>query len=107
MGTLRSVARLGDTGEGTCYLHPEPTQYITTFVSNPDTTVTADGIIVCTIGAIGQATCGHMTIAVSGSGESIDPNGNAFHRVLDIGHVVGSTKSTYVVVTGSPYVSSE
>lgn len=107
MGTLKPICRIGDTGTGTCYLHASPTPFTTTFISNPGTTVTADGIEICTIGAIGNTTCGHQTIAITGSGESVDPLGNAFHRVGDTGHVIGSTQSVYTAVTGSPTCSSE
>lgn len=107
MGALKEVCRIGDTGTGICYAHPSPTEFTTTFVSNPGTTVTADGRIICTVGAIGTTTCGHHTIAMTGSGESKDPLGHAFHRVGDTGVVVENTEGTYVAITGSPTVSSE
>jgi hypothetical protein len=107
MATLFPVCRIGDQGEGICYEHPSPTAFTTTFVSNPGTTVTADGIEVCTIGAIGNTTCGHHTRAVTGSGQSQDINGNAFHRVGDTGIVIENPEGTYTVTTGSPTVTSE
>lgn len=107
MATLKPICRIGDQGQGTCYLHSSPTAFTTTFVSNPGTTVTVDGLGICTIGAIGNTTCGHQTIADTGSGLSNDNLGNAFHRVGDTGHVIGSTQSTYTATTGSPTCSSE
>ena len=107
MGVLKPVCRLGDQGTGTCYAHPSPTAFTTTFVSTPGTTVTVDGIVICTIGTIGTTTCGHHTQASTGSGESKDPLGNAFHRVGDVGFVIENTEGTYVATTGSGTTSSE
>ena len=107
MATLKPVCRIGDQGTGICHLHDSPTPYTTTFISNPGTTVTADGIEICTIGAIGNATCGHQTVATTGSGQSTDALGNAFHRVGDQGHIIGDTAGIYTATTGSPTVSSE
>jgi hypothetical protein len=109
MATLKAICRIGDQGQGICYLHASPTAFTTTFVSNPgSSTITADGLEVCTIGAIGNATCGHNTRATTGSGASSDPNGNAFHRVGDTGVILQDTsgKSTYTATTGSPTCSS-
>jgi N-acetylglucosamine kinase-like BadF-type ATPase len=103
----KPVCRIGDQGQGICHLHASPTPYTTTFISNPGTTVTADGLVVCTIGAIGNATCGHQTIATTGSGLSQDINGNAFHRVGDQGHIIGDAAGIYTATTGSGIVSSE
>lgn len=109
MAVLKPICRIGDTGQGTCYLHSSPTAFTTTFYSNPNTTVTADGFEVCTIGALGHTTCGHTTRATTGSGLSTDILGNAFHRVGDSGIVVedSSGQSTYTATTGSPTCSSE
>lgn len=107
MGVLKPVARIGDQGQGICYLHTSPTSYTTTFVTTPATTITVNGIEICVVGTIGNATCGHQTIAVTGSGVSGDLNGHAFHRVGDIGYVIGDENSTYIVTTGSDILSSE
>jgi hypothetical protein len=109
MATLQPVCRIGDTGQGICYLHASPTEFITTFYSNPGTTTTADGLVVCTIGALGHATCGHTTRATTGSGQSQDILGNAFHRVGDTGVIIEDTsgESVYTAITGSPDVTSE
>lgn len=107
MGTLLPVALIGHTGHGTCYLHSPPQAYTTTFYQTPATTITVNGVEVCVVGTLGHATCGHDTIATTGSGVSGDPNGNAFHRVGDQGHIIGDAGSTYVVDVGSNILSSE
>jgi hypothetical protein len=96
------VCRVGDTGVGICYAHPVPTPYVTTFVEGGAVGVTADGLDVCIVGAIGMATCGHPTVALTGSDIAV-ANDLGLHRVGDTGANFGP----YTAMTGSDLVQSE
>ncbi len=94
------VARVGDTGVGICYAHPTPTPFTTTFTEGNITALIDDkGVI--TIGAIGVTTCGHHTIAMTGSSTVEGDNSNGVHRVGDVGIVLEDNRGTYVCVSGS------
>jgi len=96
---MAKVCRVGDTGSGTCFLHGTPQAYTTTFIAN-DSVVTNQGTQVIRVGDIGNASCGHQTIATTGSGTS-GADGKAFHRTGDVGHIIGSEASTYTANEGS------
>lgn len=106
MADFRPVCRIGDHGEGICYLHDTPTPFTTTFYTGSER-VFADGIRVCVVGTLGHASCGHTTIATNGSEISVSPDG-ALHRVGDTGRILEdeSGRSTYVATTGSLFVDS-
>lgn len=95
------VCKLGDLGEGVCYLHDTPQPYITTFIEGA-TSAFADGKLLMTVGGIGLASCGHTTIAWSGSGLSV-ANGKGLHRVGDLG---STPNGPYVAITGSSTTTS-
>ena len=96
------IARVGDTGVGVCPAHPVPLIYTTTFRTGSDN-VLIDGQKACIIGTIGTSTCGHDTVALTGSQAVCSADGKAYHRVGDTGQNFG----TYTVTTGSPNVTSE
>jgi len=88
-------------GAGICYhpSHSSPEAYVTVFVSGADT-VSADGINVCFVGTVGIASCGHPTVALSGS-PTVTGEGIALHRTND----VGANYGPYVALAGSPTVT--
>jgi hypothetical protein len=96
------VCRLGDIGIGVCPAHRFPLNYVTTFISGADS-VFADNINVCEIGTIGISTCGHPTVALTGSGTVSIFGPQGVHRIGDTGINFGP----YVAVTGSDNVSAE
>lgn len=94
------VSRTGDLGLGICPAHNNSVTYITTLISsNPN--VTADGIPIVTIGDIGISTCGHATIALTGSTFG-NVNTKKIHRLGDM----GTNPGPYTVITGSSTVDS-
>ncbi len=90
-----------DIGIGTCPCHDSPVGYTTLFVTGaPHTTV--EGHPAGVVGTVGVSSCGHSTIALTGS--SISDSDNApLHRIGD----TGSNCGPYTVVTGSPVVESD
>lgn len=100
----QQVCRVGDIGVGVCFGHPVPTPFVTVFI-NGDDIVSADGREVMRIGDIGICSCGHISIAVTGSELSKMSNGLGIHRVGDVGITTGP--GTYVAVTGSGVCTSE
>lgn len=101
----KPVARVGDTGVGTCYAHPEPTDFVVTFVSG-DSLSSSDGQQVCTVGCIGVTSCGHTTMALTGSSTVIGENGYGLHRVGDVGVVLEDDRGVYVVTSGSDILTA-
>ena len=99
---VAKVARVGDHGVGTCYQHKDPVRFTTVF-SQGDPIVEANGKQVMRIGDYGQASCGHQTVALTGSGTVTGSNLKGLHRVGDRGEIVGGG-GTYEVVSGSPDV---
>ena len=100
----QQVCRVGDVGVGVCFGHPVPTPFVTIFVSG-DGIVDVDDSQMMRIGDIGICSCGHISIAVSGSGITEGSNGMEVHRVGDVGITNGP--GTYVAVTGSGITDSE
>ncbi len=88
--------RVGDIGIGVCKCHKKAKKYTTVFISGADYTLD-NNKVACTINTVGNSTCGHPTIAQTGS-----PNTYlqklASHRINDVGANCGP----YVVVSGSP-----
>lgn len=99
--SAQPVTRIGDTGIGVCYLHDTPQPYVTTFIEGA-VSAYSDGKLIMTVGGIGMATCGHMTIAETGSGLSV-ANDKGLHRVGDVG---STPNGPYVAATGSSFVTS-
>lgn len=99
--SAQQVTRIGDFGFGTCYLHDSPQSYTTIFVEGA-VTAFSDGKLLMTVGGIGCATCGHMTIALTGSGLSV-ANGKGIHRTGDMG---STPNGPYIASIGSPFVTS-
>jgi hypothetical protein len=100
----QQVCRVGDVGVGVCFGHPVPTPFVTIFVSG-DGVVDVDGNQMMRIGDIGICSCGHVSIAVSGSAIVEGSNGMMAHRVGDVGITNGP--GTYVAVTGSSITDAE
>lgn len=88
-------SRTGDIGKGTCPAHPKPVSYVTVYISAQNT-VTVEGQTSERIGDIGIASCGHPTVALTGSATS-SVVGSPPHRVGD----AGSNPGPYVSVTGA------
>jgi len=96
----QAVARIGDTGEGTCSLHPG--NRIVTFDSGSSTTK-ADSVAILRIGDTGVTDCGGVTIATTGS-SAVKADDIFVHRVGDVGNILHDDviRGTYTVTTGSP-----
>lgn len=97
----QKVSRLTDIGIGICTCHSPPQVYTTTFITGSPT-VFVDELNVAIIGTIGTSTCGHPTVATTGSTISFARE-IPIHRVGDTGHNCGP----YVTMTGSDNVRSE
>lgn len=95
---MTSAMRIGDMGQGICYFHNPPEAYTTVFVSGAGS-VGANGEPCCFVGTVGTATCGHPTIALSGSPD-VSSEGIGMHRSGDVGQNGGP----YIALAGSPDV---
>jgi len=91
-------ARIGDLGQGICPCHDSPVSYITTFVTGSNS-VTTNGLVSTIIGTIGMSSCGHPTVALTGS-STVFKETKASHRLGDTGANCGP----YVTITASPDV---
>lgn len=100
----QSVCRVGDIGVGVCFGHAVPTPFVTVFVSG-DEIVGVDDQPMVRLGDIGVCTCGHISVATSGSAVAEGSNGMAPHRFGDIGITNGP--GVYVAVTGSDVTDAE
>jgi len=93
---MPGIARVGDIGVGTCPCHfPAPISYITTFATGAST-VNTNGSITTIISTIGISTCGHPTVALTGS-PNVNAESQPVHRLGDI----GSNCGPYITVTAS------
>ena len=97
---MSGIARVGDIGVGVCYWHKDPVPYTTVFITGAPTTMSND-IANAIIGTVGSASCGHGTVAISGSPD-VTFEGIGAHRIGDMGQNGGP----YTVVSGSPDVIS-
>lgn len=97
---MPAVARQGDIGVGVCPLHNGPQGY-NTVLGVGAVTVFTNGKSQANIGTPGIASCGHPTIATTGSG-SVTAETKGVHRVGDSGQNPGP----YTVTTGSPNVTA-
>lgn len=98
---MPNVCRVGDIGVGICYQHKHPTQFVTTFCKG-DPITSANESQIITIGGLGRTSCGHVTMATTGSATVFGESDLAVHRVGDVGIVLGG--GFYVAVSGSPNV---
>ena len=97
---MPQISRITDVGVGVCPCHSSPVTYVTMFAVG-DPFVDADGLQVARIGDMGISSCGHPTIAVTGSTIST-ASGIPTHRIGDTGQNCGS----YVSISGSPTTDS-
>ena len=95
---MPAQTRVGDIGIGICPCHKSPKRYITTFSTGAPSVLT-NNLVSCIVGTIGVSSCGHPTVAHTGSPDVFHENSPA-HRINDTGANCGP----YVVVTGSPDV---
>lgn len=95
---MSNVCRIGDLGVGTCYAHEHPTSFTTTFITGDERNV-VNGRQVVRVGDLGRTSCGHTTMATSGSSNTLGSNGQGLHRIGDVGIVLEG--GSYVAVTGS------
>ena len=95
---MPQVCRTGDHGVGVCYQHKKPRKYTTTFIKGAATVIVNGQELVC-IGGLGKTSCGHTTMATTGSA-TVDGEVNKVHRVGDVGIVIGG--GHYTATTGSP-----
>jgi hypothetical protein len=93
---MPAQTRVGDIGVGICPCHRKPKSYVTVFSTGASTVLTNNRIS-CIIGTIGIASCGHPTVALTGSPNVLHQNKPA-HRIGDTGANCGP----YTVITGSP-----
>lgn len=90
--SLQSI--IGNLGIGICYNHDHPQVYITTIISGA-LDVYSEGLQNAIVTSMGCATCGHPTIAITGSG-SVSHNELPSHRIGDLGINGGP----YYMITG-------
>ena len=94
------VTRITDLGEGSCPT-PGHGDYTTTQITAASTVFTNNlGQCIITT-TTGSQTCGHTSIATTGSATVFAEN-LAVHRIGDTG--LGGGGDTYTVITGSPDV---
>lgn len=99
------VCRVGDTCEGVCTAHSPPESFTGTFTQGV-AKYTADGIPVVVVGCIGDASCGHGIVAVSGSSVT-DVDGVPVVRVGDSVTLTMGGAGSGIVNSGSPNVDSD
>lgn len=97
---MSKISRVGDIGVGICPCHITPVQYTTVF-SDGCSIVKTNGMITTIVGTIGVSSCGHPTIAITGS-NVINLCNKQVHRVGD----VGSNCGPYTSISGSEDVDS-
>jgi len=92
---MPSHSRVGDIGVGVCPCHLVPVGYITAFVTGASS-VKTNGRTTTIVSTIGVSTCGHPTIALTGSG-TVFLEGHKVHRIGDVGVNCGP----YISASGS------
>ncbi len=98
---MPQVMRIGDKANGNCAIHGSTT---VTMTKAGQSTVYADGILVCVVGAEGVGDCGDHTVATTGS-PNVFAEGKSIHRVTDKG-VFDIVGGDYVAKSGSPNVNA-
>lgn len=101
------VARLGDTGSGICNGHSGGSRQVTvTFTGNGDSKTSVNGQSLCTVGTVGLASCGHTTVATTGTVSILTVDGFGLHRVGDQGDILDGSNvvGSYTVTSGSTTV---
>ena len=96
---MPQVTRVGDTGQGVCYAHRNPTPCTVTFTQGNSVVGSGDGKAVLSVGGKGVTSCGHTTTAMTGSSK-VFIQGQPVHRVGDTGII--DQGGSYTVVTGHP-----
>jgi len=94
---MPAMCRVGDKGQGTCNIHGPVG---VTFTKAGQSTLYANGILVCVVGAEGVGDCGDHTVATTGSPDTF-AEGKAIHRITDAG-VFDIVGGNYNATTGSP-----
>lgn len=86
--------KVGSIGIGTCPCHKGSVNY-TTVIADGAITVISEGVETAIVTSMGIASCGHPTIATTGSSTVFHENQPA-HRIGDLGQNCGP----YTLVTG-------
>ena len=97
---MAGLGKLGSQGIGVCPCHRTPQDYVTTLITGAGT-VNVNGASAGQVGSLGVASCGHMTVALTGSA-SVFAEGKQVHRVGDQGTNCGP----YVLISGSENVDN-
>lgn len=85
-------------GVGRCPCHPPfPVIDYTTVINVGASTVTTNNLATAVVGSLGISSCGHVTVALVGSGTVLAENAGV-HRVGDTGANCGQ----YTLTVGSP-----
>jgi hypothetical protein len=100
---MTAITRVSDLGHGHCSCHDE--DVIVTFQHGAATVLleSKQGGAVHVL--LGQASCGHLTLATIGSSTTFFEN-QPVHRINDVGEI-GPGCGTYTVTTGSPTVFAD
>lgn len=95
---MSGQSRIGDVGIGVCPAHDGSVEYVTTFITGSISAQT-NGKPSAIITTVGISTCGHPTVAISGS-TTVFHEGKPAHRIGDAGINPGA----YTAVSGSTNV---
>ena len=97
-----ALGKLGSIGVGSCPCHPPlPPVTYNTIISTGAPTVNVNGVSAAIIGSVGISSCGHATVALTGSA-CVIANGQGLHRTGDIGANCGN----YILLTGAVMTNS-
>lgn len=96
------IGKVGSIGVGTCPCHPPspPVQY-NTIIASGAVNCNVNGVPMAIIGSVGISSCGHATVALTGSSTKF-ANGQGLHKVGDIGQNCGN----YILLTGATMTNS-
>lgn len=101
---MQQVCRVGDIGVGVCHGHRSPRPYVTVFITGASETL-VDDLPMATVATLGVNSCGHLSMAVSGSSVATATNDMPPHRTGDVG--VSLAGGVYVAASGSGVSSSD
>lgn len=94
------ITRVGDLGAGVCRAHIVPVSYVTTHISGAKT-VFANGAPMAVLGTIGATSCGHTTMAVSGSSTVFNCTQLVVPHMLEAGSGAVVNASSVVGIYGN------